>query len=172
MEARQKLLSGTTLNNQHFHSLRFDDRLHQIKSKSSSNHTTPLNTPYLNVNGTHLASIVRIDFNHTAAHRGNSWMTISCTYQCFKFTGLQLPRRGVLSPILYADVPARTWKLDSLDTNFLHNYPPISIPFWKKSTQFAQIGCFYHNLLKIHPSYVIWAPSFLMKNHQSLYQIL
>ena len=28
---------------------------------------------------------------------------------------------------------------------------------------FAQIGCFYHSLLKIHPIYVNWAPSSVMK---------
>ena len=79
---------------------------------------------------------------------------------------------GVLSPKLYVDVPARPQKLDFLYTNFLHNYPPISTPFWKENHPIClKLGAFYHNLLKIHPIYVIWAPSFLMKTQWSLYQI-
>ena len=38
-------------------------------------------------------------------------------------------------------------------------------PIWIK------LGAFYNNLPKIHPIYVIWAPSFLMKTPRSLYQI-
>ena len=34
-----------------------------------------------------------------------------------------------------------------------------------------KLGAFYNNLFKIHPIYVIWALSSLMKIHQSLYQI-
>ena len=40
-----------------------------------------------------------------------------------------IPGGGVLLPKLYVDVPAGPQKFDSLHTNFLHNYPPISIPF-------------------------------------------
>ena len=55
-------------------------------------------------------------------------------------------------------------KSDFLYTNFLPNIPPISIPFSKeKAPNFDQIGCFYDNLPKLHPIYVIWAPSSLMK---------
>ena len=36
---------------------------------------------------------------------------------------------GLLSPKSYVDVPAEPWKFDFLYTNFLPNYPPISIPF-------------------------------------------
>ena len=56
-------------------------------------------------------------------------------------------------------------------TAFFHNYLPISITFSKeKHPIWLKLGAFYNNLLKIHPMYVIWAPSSLMKTHQSLYQ--
>ena len=63
----------------------------------------------------------------------------------------------VLSPKLYVDVPAGPWKFGFLHINFLHNYPPISIPFSKeKHPILFKLGAFYHNLLQIHPIYVIW----------------
>ena len=47
---------------------------------------------------------------------------------------------------------------------FLPNYPPISIPFSKeKHPILTKLGALYNNLPKIHPIYVIWAPSSLMK---------
>ena len=62
-------------------------------------------------------------------------------------------------------------KFDFLYTNFSHNYPPISIPFsTEKHPILLNLVAFYHNLLKIHPIYIILAPSFLMKTHWSLYQ--
>ena len=80
---------------------------------------------------------------------------------------------GVLSPKSYVDVPARPRKSDYLYTNFLPNFPPISIPFSKeKHPIWIKLGAFYNNLPKIHPIYVIWAPSSLMKTPRSLYQIL
>ena len=36
---------------------------------------------------------------------------------------------GLLSPKLYVDVPAEPEQSDYLYTNFLPNFPPISIPF-------------------------------------------
>ena len=49
---------------------------------------------------------------------------------------------------------------------------PSVYHFRKKSTQFCSNWvAFYHNLLKIHPIYVILAPSSLMKTNRSLYQI-
>ena len=79
---------------------------------------------------------------------------------------------GLLSPKSYVDVPARPRKSDVLYTNFLPNFPPISIPFSKeKHPIWIKLGAFYNNLPKIHPIYVIWAPSSLMKTHRSLYQI-
>ena len=57
-------------------------------------------------------------------------------------------------------------------TNFSHNYPPICIPFSKeKHPILLKLGAVCHNLLKIHPIYVIWAPSSLMKTYRSLRQI-
>ena len=54
----------------------------------------------------------------------------------------------------------------SLYTSFCK---PISIPFSKeKHPILLKLGAFYHNLLKIHPIYVIWAPSSLMKTHRWL----
>ena len=50
-----------------------------------------------------------------------------------------------------------------------HQYRPTI--FERKAPNLDQIGCFYNNLPKIHPIYVIWAPSFLMKTPRSLYQI-
>ena len=79
---------------------------------------------------------------------------------------------GVLSPKSYVDVPAGPRKSDYLYTNFLPNFPPISIPFLKeKHPIWIKLGAFYNNLPKIHPIYVIWAPSSLMKTPRSLYQI-
>ena len=79
---------------------------------------------------------------------------------------------GVLSPKSYGDVPAGPRKSDYLYTNFLPNFPPISIPFSKeKHPILIKLGAFYNNLPKIHPIYVIWAPSSLMKTPRSLYQI-
>ena len=79
---------------------------------------------------------------------------------------------GVLSPKSYVDVPAGPRKPDYLYTNFLPNFPPISIPFSKeKHPIWIKLGAFYNNLPKIHPIYVIWAPSSLMKTPRSLYQI-
>ena len=70
------------------------------------------------------------------------------------------------------DVPAGPRKSDYLYTNFLPNFPPISIPFSKeKHPILIKLGAFYNNLHKIHPIYVIWAPSSLMKTPRSLYQI-
>ena len=42
--------------------------------------------------------------------------------------------------------------------------------FERKASILLKLGAFYNNLLKIHPIYVIWAPS-LMKTHQSLRKI-
>ena len=71
---------------------------------------------------------------------------------------------GVLSPKSYMDVPAGPRKSDYLYTNFLPNFPPISIPYSKeKHPIWIKLGAFYNNLPKIHPIYVIWAPSSLMK---------
>ena len=79
---------------------------------------------------------------------------------------------GVLSPKSYVDVPAGPRKSDYLYTSFLPNFPPISIPFSKeKHPILIKLGAFYNNLPKIHPIYVIWAPSSLMKTPRSLYQI-
>ena len=79
---------------------------------------------------------------------------------------------GVLSPKSYVDVPAGPRKSDYLYTNFLPNFPPISIPFSKEKHPISiKLGAFYNNLPKIHPIYVIWAPSSLMKTPRSLYQI-
>ena len=80
---------------------------------------------------------------------------------------------GVLSPKSYVDVPAGPRKSDYLYTNFLPNFPPISIPFSKeKHPILIKLGAFYNNLPKIHSIYVIWAASSLMKTPRSLYQIL
>ena len=71
---------------------------------------------------------------------------------------------GVLSPKSYVDVPAGPRKSDYLYTIFLPNFPPISIPFSEeKHPIWIKLGAFYNNLPKIHPIYVIWAPSSLMK---------
>ena len=79
---------------------------------------------------------------------------------------------GLLSPKSYVDVPAGPRKSDFLYTNFLPNFPPINIPFLKeKHPILTKLDAFYNNLPKIHPIYVTWAPSSLMKTPQSLYQI-
>ena len=83
------------------------------------------------------------------------------------------PLGGVLSPKSYVDVPTGPRKSDYLYTNFLPNFPPISILFSKeKHSIWIKLGAFCNNLPKIHPICVIWAPSSLMKTPRSLYQIL
>ena len=65
---------------------------------------------------------------------------------------------GLLSPKSYVDVPDRPWKSDFLYTNFLPNFPPISLPFSKeKHPILTKLSAFYNNLPKKHPIYVIWA---------------
>ena len=62
------------------------------------------------------------------------------------------------------DVPTTPQKSDFLYTNSLPNFPPIIIPFSKeKHPILTKLNVFYHNLLKIHPIYVFWAPLSLMK---------
>ena len=90
----------------------------------------------------------------------------------FSLTRGYTPGGGVLSPKSYVDVPAGPRKSDYIYTNFLPNFPPISIPFSKeKHPIWIKLGAFYNNLPEIHPIYVIWAPSSLMKTPRSLYQI-
>ena len=69
---------------------------------------------------------------------------------------------GLLPPKSYVDVPARRRKSDFLYTNFLPNFPPISIPFLQKHPILTKLGAYYNDLPKIHLIYVIWAPSSLM----------
>ena len=98
---------------------------------------------------------------------------IVCVHEIFQVClKLHTARGGVLSPKSYVDVPAGPRKSDYLYTNFLPNFPPISIPFSKKKHPiWIKLGAFYNNFHKIHPIYVIWAPLSLMKTPRSLYQI-
>ena len=69
---------------------------------------------------------------------------------------------GVLSPKSYVDVPAGPRKSDCLYTNFLPNFPPISIPFSKeKHPILIKLGAFYNNLPKIHPIFNLNLGSFV-----------
>ena len=101
--------------------------------------------------------------------------SFNCIYSAMSVYRLGIGRGwagGVLSPKSYVDVPAGPRKSDYLYTNFLPNFPPISILFSKeKHPIWIKLGAFYNNLPKIHPIYVIWAPSSLMKTPRSLYQI-
>ena len=91
----------------------------------------------------------------------------SLTAEMFK-----IKLRGLLSPKSYVDVPAGPRKSDFLYTNFLPNFPPISILISKENHAIlTKLGAFLKSLPKIHPIYVIWAPSSLMKTPRSLYQI-
>ena len=79
---------------------------------------------------------------------------------------------GLLPPKSYVDVPARRQKSDFLYTNLLPNFSPINKSFLQeKHPILTKLGDFYNDLPKIHPIYVIWAPSSLMKTPRSLYQI-
>ena len=63
--------------------------------------------------------------------------------------GLDSGGGGVLSTKLYVDVPAGPRKSEYLYTNFLPNFPPISIPFSKeKHPIWIKLGAFYNNLPK------------------------
>ena len=50
-------------------------------------------------------------------------------------------------------------------------HPSVYLFQKEKHPILLKLGAFYHNVLKIHPIYVIWAPPSLMKAHRSLYQI-
>ena len=45
---------------------------------------------------------------------------------------------------------------------------PSVYHFWKKAHNFTKLGFVYNNLPQIHPIYVTWAPSSLMKTPRSL----
>ena len=69
---------------------------------------------------------------------------------------------GVLSPKLYVDVPAGPRKSDYLYTNFLPNFPPISIPFSKeKHSIWIKLGAFYNIVSDENPPIAI--PNFAKK---------
>ena len=72
---------------------------------------------------------------------------------------------GVLPPKSYVDVPAGRQKSDFLYSNFMPNFPPISIPLSKeKHLILTKLSAFYNNLPKLHPNFVIWAPSVSNEN--------
>ena len=97
-----------------------------------------------------------------------SLLRTPCLHTTLRFEEGITPR-GLLSPKLYVDVPAGPRKSDFFFTNFLPNFPPITIPFLKeKHLILTQLGVFYNNLPKIHPIYAIWAPSSWMKTPRSL----
>ena len=59
------------------------------------------------------------------------------------FEGENSPE-GVLRPKLFMDVPAAPWIFNFLNTNFLHNYQPNSIPFLKeKHPILLKLGVFF-----------------------------
>ena len=98
--------------------------------------------------------------------------TCGCDEEMWFIYWLHWPGRGVLLPKSYVDVPAEPQKFEFFHTSFLPNYPPISIPFSiEKHPILSRLHAFYNNLLKIHPIFLIWAPSSLIKTQQSLYQI-
>ena len=80
-----------------------------------------------------------------------------------EFYGCQEPRLITFTKIVCG---CACWpgKSDFFYTNFLPNFPPISIPFSKeKHPILTKLGAFYKNLPKIHPIYIFWTPSSLMK---------
>ena len=70
----------------------------------------------------------------------------------------------VIRKILYVDVACQTFKILTFAIpNFVH-LPPINIPIlYKKHPILLKLGALYHHLLKIHPIYVNWVPSSVMK---------
>ena len=102
----------------------------------------------------------------TYIKRFGVWNVRSCT-NC-KFLGqLLISWRGHFHPnyrwMCLLDLKNLTFPIPNFCTI---THPSYTI-FERKAPNFA----FYHDLLKIHPIYVIWAPSSLMKTHQLLYQI-
>ena len=81
-------------------------------------------------------------------------------------------RRGALDKMVrrYACQTSKNLTL-SIPIFALSSTHQYSIFNRKATNFFFQIWCFYHNLIKIHPIYVFWTPSSLIKTHQSLYQI-
>ena len=82
----------------------------------------------------------------------NIWKEKDVPLLPYQFCGRNtFPGGGVLSPKSYVDVPAGPRKSDYLYSNFLPNFPPISIPFSKeKHPILIKLGAFYNNLPKIH----------------------
>ena len=78
-------------------------------------------------------------------------------------------REGVTFTKIIRGCACQPWKSEFLYTDFLPNFPPISIPFQKKHPILTKLGALYNNMPKIK---VIWALSSRMKTPQSLYQIL
>ena len=63
---------------------------------------------------------------------------------------------------MWADVPARPTKSDSIPI-FCQISHSSAYQVWKKKNPIlTKLDAFYNNLPKIHPIYVIWAPSSLM----------
>ena len=64
-------------------------------------------------------------------------------YQGFRLCTVVIYGVGLLSPKLYADVPAGPGKFDFLYTNFFAQLPTHECTIFKrKAPKFAQIGCF------------------------------
>ena len=86
------------------------------------------------------------------------------------------PRGGGLQKIFkcmwMCDVPAGVRNFDFHYIKFCPHLPQINIPIlYKKHPILLKLGAFYHRLLKIHPIYVNWVPSSVMKPlPRSLYQ--
>ena len=83
---------------------------------------------------------------------------------CYICSNVFCPGGGLLSPKSYVDVPTGPRKSDYLYTNFLPNFPPISIPFSKEKHPIWPNWVLFTIICpQIHPIYVIWAPSSPMK---------
>ena len=72
--------------------------------------------------------------------------------------------RGVTFTKIVHGCACQTSKIWLSLYQFLPNFPPIGIPLSKeKHPILTKLGAFDNNLPKIHPIYVIWAPSSLKK---------
>ena len=133
----------------HLKNCKFQTHFRQLIYFCNSFFTTDCETKPLAFN-TLIGFFFPLNFSSSGAGAHND-----TKLHCQTYTAIPGGPEGVFLPKLYMDVPA-----GFLRTNFSHNYPLISISFSKeKHLILLKLGASYHNLLKIHLIYVIWAPS-------------
>ena len=101
---------------------------------------------------------------------------MNCILNKFAYFILQnccIWRGGVTFTKIMRGCACRTSKIRLSLYHFFTSFPTLQYTIFEKNTQlWPNWMLFYNNLPKIHPIYLIWAPSSLMETPWSLYQIL